>query len=159
MKNMTRFRKGFSLIEMMIIMALIGILSVSIGWQITRQLSRARDSERKDDLARIKLAFEDYYNDHGFYPPDGSLSVCENPDVNPLELWLPVIPCDPITHDPYLYEPDSATGGYRVYAALENSLDKSVSDLGCDDPAVGCNVSGSPEYNYGVAVGVPVRMP
>ncbi|HOZ03652.1 MAG TPA: type II secretion system protein [Candidatus Woesebacteria bacterium] len=155
MKNVTRFRKGFTMVEMMIIMALIGILSVSIGWQVTRQLSRARDSERKDDLAKIKLAFEDYYNDNESYPPDDTiLTNCGGAQLMP---YLPVIPCDPSTHDPYLYEPDLATGGYRVYAILENPAEKSVTDLNCGG-SLGCNVPGFPAYNYGVAVGVPVRM-
>lgn len=45
-------------------------------WSISSNLAKSRDSKRKSDLDRIKIAFEDYYGDTNEYPPDGILSDC-----------------------------------------------------------------------------------
>lgn len=60
--------KGFTIIEMIIVIAVIGILT-GIGlvhYQNIREL--ARDARRKSDLAYIRLALALYNDDYGSYP-------------------------------------------------------------------------------------------
>lgn len=61
-------RKAFTLIELLIVIAIIGIL-VSIGvvgWVSVAQ--RGRDTTRKSDLLRIKQVLQQYYSDFRIYP-------------------------------------------------------------------------------------------
>jgi prepilin-type N-terminal cleavage/methylation domain-containing protein len=148
------FSFGFTMIELLIVVTIVGSLSVAgfAGFQASAQ--KGRDANRKDDLQRIKVAFEDYYNDNDCYPASGSLAICGSSELQP---YLQSIPCDPITDDPYLYAPlANACSGYRLHAALENDQDNSIEDIGCDQQT-GCGYDS--DYNYGIAVGVMVYDP
>ncbi|MFB6212908.1 MAG: prepilin-type N-terminal cleavage/methylation domain-containing protein [Candidatus Magasanikbacteria bacterium] len=68
-----RFRtkkEGFTLIEMLVVVAIIGLLSsaVLVGLNDARQ--RARDARRISDLRQIQNGLELYYNSNGRYPPN-----------------------------------------------------------------------------------------
>ena len=41
-----RYRRGFTLVELMIVMVVIGILSVALFPQVTSYIARGRDTER-----------------------------------------------------------------------------------------------------------------
>jgi len=62
--------KGFTLLEVLIVIALITIIAVIalVVLNITSQVDKARDGRRKNELATLQTALEDYYNDHGCYP-------------------------------------------------------------------------------------------
>ena len=52
-------RKGFTLIEILIVIAIIGIITVTIIYSITQNLAKSRDTRRKAEIALIKVAIED----------------------------------------------------------------------------------------------------
>jgi hypothetical protein len=123
------------------------------------QINRARDAERKSDLKEIKIAFEDYYNDHQTYPPVEYLIDCDGDLLQP---YLRVVPCDPTTGEPYLYIPfpgdGDNSGGYRVLSVLSDLSDPIIEKLGCEG---GCGIpednpkfESSANYVYGIAEGV-----
>lgn len=148
----TRSTSGFTLIELLIAVAVVSLLSVAglMGFQSSQ--SRGRDAQRKSDLERIKIAFEDYYNDNQCYPPLGSLQACRSTELQP---YLQSIPCDPMTGEPYLYLPlSNACSGYRVHAQLETLDDPAIAKLNCSGTQ-GCGYG----YNYGIAAGVAVADP
>lgn len=151
-KYLARKRKsGFTMIEVLIVLSIIGIFSTAgvIGFQTSQ--AKARDAQRKGDLAKIKVAFEDYYNDNSCYPDSSVLANCGQP----FSSYLNSIPCDPITGEAYKYVPNTnSCTGYRLYAALENTTDPIIGQLGCDGPN-GCGYGAT--YNYGVSAGVAVN--
>ncbi len=169
----TRLQKtsnqGFTLIEVIIIVALLAILAV-IAFQYLNAgaMKKARDAERKDDLHRIKVAFEEYYSDNGCYPPPDILATCSSSDLAP---YINQVPCDPATREPYVYLPypdtENHCSGFRVYAPMEWSGDPVIANLGCTG---GCGLvqenldyygvqRWQPEdYQYGVSEGVPVGL-
>jgi len=66
--NQTREKKGFTLIEVLVVMTIIAVL-VAIGlpnYLGARQ--RARDAKRKAELREFKIALRLYYNDYAQYP-------------------------------------------------------------------------------------------
>lgn len=104
-------RKAFTLVEMLIVVAIIGILiSVSIyAW--TSAAARSRDSARKTDLARIKQVLQQFYSDTRSYPTfqttgtvfaasyqltSNGLANCSHPNNQALtSKYLAEIPTDP----------------------------------------------------------------
>lgn len=60
--------KATSIIELLIVIAIIGIL-VSIGIIAFKSpLAKARDNKRKTEIEQLKRSLEMYYNDYGNYP-------------------------------------------------------------------------------------------
>ncbi|QQR83139.1 prepilin-type N-terminal cleavage/methylation domain-containing protein [Candidatus Peregrinibacteria bacterium] len=72
-------KKGFTLIELMIVIVILGILVGTILPRITGGQDRARDVAAKTDLTSLAQALELFYADYGYYPevgvgaPDGNL--------------------------------------------------------------------------------------
>jgi len=81
--------KGFTLIEIIIVFALIGIL-VGLGLpQYKTATTRAREAVLKEDLFLMRKLIRQYYSDKGKYPATLYTLVEED--------YLMKIPVDPIT--------------------------------------------------------------
>lgn len=141
------------MIELLAAIAIIAVLVLAFMFAMRGQQAKAHDASRKSDLERIRIAFEDYFNDKSCYPPAGVLESCGSDDLDP---YLREIPCDPLSKEPYAYEPVAGCGGYRVYAVLNHKKDPQIARLGCDGPQ-GCGAVSGPQYNYGISVGVPLN--
>lgn len=61
-------KKAFTLIELLIVISIIGILSVSLLPSILSAPGAARDVIRKKALIEMQAALERYYDDRGEYP-------------------------------------------------------------------------------------------
>jgi type IV pilus assembly protein PilA len=70
MKKMLKNKKGFTLIELMIVVAIIGILAaIAIPNFMTYQC-KAKQSEAKSILGALRTAQEAYYAEHSIYAAD-----------------------------------------------------------------------------------------
>ncbi len=161
--NKRQKKSGLSMIEILIVTAVIGVLILAALSILPQQINKSRDGRRKSDLQKIKIAFENYFSDNDCYPDPDILNNCGGTDLQP---YLASIPCDPQTKTRYLYAPEevSCPHYYRVYANLEIDVDPVITELGCN-LAGGCGAyaffgeeigSDAFDYNYGVSEGVPV---
>lgn len=114
-----RAKGGFTLIEVLIVVSIIGILAVALTISLTHQRQKASNARVKTDLARLKIAFEDYYGDHNCYPPAEWFDTADDCGGNALSPYLAAIPCDRQTAMPYKLEKDSACGTwFKLYGEL-----------------------------------------
>ena len=75
MRKLLKKQSGFTLLELLIVIVIIGILALIIVPGLASGPKRARDAQRKSDLRAVKNALETYYNDNTLggsasYEPD-----------------------------------------------------------------------------------------
>lgn len=117
---------GLTLIELVIVVALIMMLAFLIISFLTGQTFKGNDAKRKADINRIGVAAEEYEKDHNCYPDTIICGVHSDQEVYP---YLNDVPCDPVTHASYLYVPDGSTlcpSWFKLYTLLENTKDISA---------------------------------
>ncbi len=61
-------RKGFTLLELLIVVSIIGILAVIAIPQIENYRQKSYNSAAVTDIANVKLNLEAFYAEHHFYP-------------------------------------------------------------------------------------------
>lgn len=102
-----RGRRGFSLIEVMVVVVIIALLAGIVGLNVAGYTDRGRKTKAKADLANIAGAIKSYYGDNGRYPdPSEGLEVLV-PD------YLEQMVKDP-WGGAYQYEQPGAEGDFDV---------------------------------------------
>lgn len=146
-------KKGFTLIELLVVIAIISLLTLFGVLMIRRQISKAHDAQRRDDLHRLTVAFEEYYSDANCYPPADILQNCSAAELSP---YLATIPCDPVYRTPYCYVVDTTHPGcfksFKILAHFDNDADPDIADLGYDSQCQ-ADTGLTYSFNFGLASG------
>lgn len=139
---------GFTLIEILVVIAILGILAtVGLASFRTAQM-RSRDAQRKSDMRQLSGALEIFYNDYERYPGsvDGKVLACPSTTSTPCDwnndsifqdgetIYIRSMPEDPSNSLNYYYAVDADYQGYSLYAHLENTQDTSIYNgitIGC----------------------------
>lgn len=91
---------GFSLVELMVTISIIGILVSVIGLTVADYLQQGRDVQRQSDLQNMKAAIERYRMQHDRYPQASCGSNCwaDESDISYIRNMsdiMPRLPRDP----------------------------------------------------------------
>jgi len=75
--------RGFTLIELMVVVVILGILALYIGPKIMGEPEKAKRVKAKMDIATLETALKMYKLDNGVYPSteQGLLSLVEMPET------------------------------------------------------------------------------
>jgi prepilin-type N-terminal cleavage/methylation domain-containing protein len=150
-------RLGFTLIEMMVVIAIVGILSslVLIGLGPVQQ--RGRDARRLSDLRQVQTGLELYYSKNGSYPSADTWAKLQQ-DLAGAAIGVSKLPTDPRSAgdlnsaNQYKYAADSSQSSYVLGATLEDKNNPSL------DSSIGSASFPAPDYvagwNCGKTAGV-----
>lgn len=89
MWQQTRPSKGFTVIELMVVLAAIALLLSIAAPRYVQHLDNAREVALKQDLHEMRLAIDHFYGDFGRYPATLDELVSRR--------YLRALPVDPIT--------------------------------------------------------------
>ena len=99
MNKKNKHKAGFSLVELLVVIAIIGILATLAVISLQQARKNARDAKRIADVKQIQTALELYFNDWQEYPstlPFGSVSASIATGTN---VYMAVLPSAPSPAD------------------------------------------------------------
>jgi general secretion pathway protein G len=137
-KNLTPSRKqklnrGFTLVEMLLVVTIIGILAALVIPKIAGTSERARVTAAESDIkGGIKTALDRYEVENGSYPKSlQDLITRPNDSKNWTGPYLDAIPQDPWQHTyVYVYPGRNNTTGYDLYSMGPDGQDGTSDDIG-----------------------------
>ena len=114
-------RAGLTLVEMIVVLAIIAVVAVLIVPNVIGRPDQARVTVAKTDLKTIATALRVYRLDNGEYPTtaQGLQALVERPTSPPEPAswapdgYLPELPTDP-WGKPYVYRSPGLTGAYDL---------------------------------------------
>jgi len=127
-----KINAGFTLIELIIVIAVLSILSVAVLTTLNpiTQFQKADDARRKSDLGQIQKALESYYQDHSSYPASVNNKISDPQNGGTIawgSAWgsyMNMLPKDPeAPAASYAYVMTQNGQGYRLYATLDRTND------------------------------------
>jgi len=112
---------GFTLIEIMVVVVIIGLLAAMIAPNIMEQLDRAEINRARQDIRQIETALNLYRLDNYRYPStdEGLQALVTNPGETVAPNWKPggylrSLPQDPWNR-PYQYANPGQRGEFDIY--------------------------------------------
>ncbi len=123
MKRFFAARAGFTLIEVMVVVIILGILAAIVVPKLTGRTEQARKVKAKVDIKNIGGALEQFNLDSGYYPTteQGLEALVNEPTTGNIpENWqeggyLQKAPSDPWSQ-PYQYLSPGEHGEYDLYS-------------------------------------------
>jgi len=115
--------RGWTLIEMVVVMALIVILAGLVTAQYRNVVTRSQEAVLREDLFRMRDAIDQYYADKNKYPSDLNALVSDG--------YMREVPRDPFTETADTWQttpaapdptnPNVTPGIYNVHSGTERA--------------------------------------
>ena len=127
--RIVRINKAFTLIEIVMVIAIMAVLTVIVYSSFDTSRAQSRDQKRISDISTIQLALEQYFQKYGVYPVSLNDLVTGNPNVSDPNKpkFLPEIPQDSNKYNIYInqYFPLTKSAGtdkcisYQLWTKFE----------------------------------------
>lgn len=128
-KNPISNNQGFSLIEILVALTLLGIAGTFVAGKIFDQLEAGKRDAAKSQIAILKGAVQDFRRRCGFYPSseDGLMALVQAPTSRECRNYPPegfledgVVPLDPWEYD-FVYKSDG-----KSFEIISGSSDNEI---------------------------------
>jgi general secretion pathway protein G len=126
MKDVTRHNKGFTLIELMVVILILAILAALIVPQVMHRQVDAKIAAAKSDEATLGSALHQFRLDCDRYPTteEGLQSLATAPSGLEGKAKEPYVTKTPIQNDPwgnpYIYQAPGTSGGPESFTIMSN---------------------------------------
>lgn len=122
-RTLRRFEEGFSLLEIMVVVLIMGLLAAVVVTAVIPRFSESQKVKAQADIAILESALDHYRLQLSSYPTmDQGLNALvkapkglRNPDRYPSEGFIKRLPTDPWGY-PYQYEYPGQNGSPDVYS-------------------------------------------
>lgn len=132
--NYKKTSSGFTLIEIMVVVIIIGILAILIVPNIIGRVDDARIAKARTDIASLQTAIDMYRIDNGIYPSmqQGLTALTTKPQDPPEPMnwkgpYVKNLPKDP-WGSPYQYQNPGTHGAIDIFSFGGQGPDAAVSD-------------------------------
>ena len=112
MVSLKQRQSGFTIVELLIVIVIIGILATLVIVTFSGVQQKARDSERKTDINAVAGQLEAFYANKGYYPPVVDFNSSTFRAANEIRLDTKAL-ADPST--PATESLTAGTGAGKVY--------------------------------------------
>ena len=125
MRSRRNNQAGFTLIEIMVVILILGLLATLVVQSLRGATDKAKRTKAMADIAELKTALDRYYFDNGSYPStDQGLQALVAPPVQQADGssssdedgYIRRVPNDP-WNNPYVYQSDGNTYTLKSYGA------------------------------------------
>lgn len=137
--NLRARKKGFSLIELMVVLVILGLLTGLVGPRLFGRVDASKVQTAETQIKMLRGALQTYRLDIGTYPSTGEgLEALMSPPAEVADYWRgpyleDELPLDP-WREPYKYEqPAETLQGFALYslgADSESGGDDINADIG-----------------------------
>ena len=125
--------KGFTLIELIVVLVILGLLAAVVGPNVYRKLAQSKDKIAKIQITEIEGALHMFSFDMGRYPttPEGLDALVRNPTGS--DSWrgpylAKDVPKDPWDR-PYAYRCPGAHGDYDLFSFGADGVEGGDDDI------------------------------
>lgn len=115
-RMMNARKKGFTLVELLVVLAIIATLLTIAVPRYFRHVDRSKEAVLRENLAVVRDAIDQYHADKGRWP-DSLESLAES-------RYLRAVPADPVTGSADTWitvPPEGGTGVYDVRSGAEGT--------------------------------------
>lgn len=139
MVSLKNKNKGFTIVELLIVIVVIGILATLVIVTFTGIQQKARNSQRQTDINAVDSHVEAFYAQYGFYPTladlqDATFRSTYMKGLDPAALADPKAPADSIV----------ATADSSHYGYVASSSDPTIT---CSNTTATTITAGEPQDN------------
>jgi general secretion pathway protein G len=124
MPRRRRLEEGFTLIEIMVVILILGLLATIVVQSLRGATDKAKVTKTEADISEIKTALDRYYLDNGYYPTSdqGLTALVTAPTSGQIPSnyedggYIEKLPLDP-WGTPYFYQSDGNSYVLKSFGA------------------------------------------
>ncbi len=163
MKKINLSIRGFTLVELMVTIAIMALLTGIITANLTSSRKKARDAKRISDIGQIQLALELFFDRCNFYPavtgsgltqtigtsgPNTSCTTSSGSTITINTFLSPIpTPTTGTTQTVYNYGINAAATDYVLKARLEDYSEVLKDDFDSTQYSIACGTASNGEGN------------